>query len=158
MLHSSARLVSPTPRFVAEPSDCVLLHGAGAEAVALSPGEADPPEWREPGLAPRCSGWCLGLGCMGSVLGGCCALQCAASPSPLAAPWVGSGEILTQDPELAEHFKGEGTSLLCSIPRMTGSRAQWGRRSCGGRCRTCPSRSGGGPSGNPSAMSSAFPK
>lgn len=158
MLHSSAHLVSPTPRSIAEPSDCVLSHGDGAEAVALSPGEADPPERREPGLALHCSGWCLGLGCRGSVLGGCCALQHAASPSPLAAPWVGSGEILTQYLELAEHFKVEGTSLLWSIPRMTGSRARWGRRSCGGRCRTCLSRSGGGPSGNPSVTSSAFPK
>lgn len=69
MLHSSTHLVSPTPRSIAEPSDCVLPHGAGAEAVALSPGEADPPERREPGLVLHCSGWCLGPGCRGSVLG-----------------------------------------------------------------------------------------
>lgn len=43
------------------------------------------------------------------------------------------------------------TLLLSSapVPRTTGSRAPWGKRSCGGPCRTCLSRTGEGPSGNP---------
>jgi len=53
---------------------------------------------------------------------------------------------------LAELLGEDPFTLLLSsapVPRTTGTRAPWGRRSCAGPCRTCLSRSGEGPSGNP---------